>query len=184
MSNEDYIVPSIEVHDGLAEYLGGPDAVEHFSLSILDAARLAGHLCPSVAGAFLVTRAAVLALFPDTKICERGLVTIDIPGGDTDGANGPIGHVLSYITGAWPESGFGGLGGEFVRRNLLRYNSKRLQVGQYRFQRIDTGAVVEISFYPNKAKVPESSNTNFGEIWQTRVKAILNSPDVIEVHRL
>lgn len=184
MNNDGYVIPSIEIHDGLAEYLGGPYEVEHFSLSILDAARLAGHLCPSVAGAFLVTRAAVLALFPDTKICERGLMTIDIPGGDTDGANGPIGHVISYITGAWSENGFGGLGDDFVRRNLLRYNSKSLHLGQYRFQRIDTGAVVEISFHPNKAKVPASNNTNFGGIWQNRVKAILDSSDVIEIHRL
>lgn len=183
-SNESYVVPSIEVHDGLAAYLGGPGEVERFSLSILDVARLSGHLCPSVAGAYLVTRAAVLALFPDTKVCERGLLTIDVPGAETDGANGPIGHVMSYITGAWPESGFAGLRGEFARRNLLRYNSKKVQIGHYRFQRLDTGAVVEISYFPNKANVPASENASFGEMWQTRVKAILNSPDVIEVHRL
>jgi len=175
---------AIEVHDALAEHFGGPSEVVRFSVSVLDAARLSGHLCPSVVGAFLVTRAAVEALFPDTHICERGQLAIDIPGDSADGANGQIGNVMSYITGAWSTSGFGGLRGKFVRRGLLRFNSKKVAFGQYRFERLDNGKVVEISYSPGNAELPAQESTEFAVAWQERVRAILASPDVIKVHEL
>lgn len=175
---------SIEVHDSLAEHFGGPGEVVRFSISVFDAARLSGHLCPSVVGAFLVTRAAVRALFPDTHVCERGLLAIDIPGAETEGANGQIGNVMSYITGAWPTSGFSGLRGRFVRRNLLHYNSKKVAFGQYRFERLDSGKAVEISYHPGEAHMPEPESSNYAQAWQERVRAILDSPDVVEVHEL
>lgn len=174
--------PTIKIHDSLAAYLGGPGDIETFSLSVLDVAKLSGHLCPSVAGAFLATQAAVKALFPENETCERGLIAVDIPGDATEGANGPIGHVISFITGAWPEHGFGGLQGRFVRRNLMNYNSRRLVKGQFRFERLDTGKVVEISYYPFRVPRTEIPGRSFGENWQERVKAILAAADVIEVH--
>lgn len=172
----------VKIHDPLAEYLGGPDKVTTFSVSIVDAARLAGHLCPSVAGAFLATRAAVEVLFPDTKTCIRGLLEVDLSGAPHEGATGPIGHVISYITGAWSTDGFGGLDGQFRRRDLLRFSSKRCKRGAYRFERTDTGQVVHVYYRPGKAELPElDDGDRFAESWQARVRAILASPAVIEI---
>ena len=177
-------ITSIEVYDGLAEHFGGPDDVVRFSISVFDVARLSGHLCPSIVGAFLVTRAAVLELFPDTHVCERGLMAIDIPGGSADGSNGQIGNVMSFITGAWSSSGFGGLRGMFVRRNLLHFDSKKVTVGQYRFERLDNGKVVEVSYCPGNADLPDPESSDYALAWQERIHAILVSPDVIKIHDL
>lgn len=177
-------VPEIKIHDSLAAYLGGPSDVETFSLTLFDAARLAGHLCPSVAGAFLVTRAAVSALFPENQVCERGFISIDLQGGETEGVNGPIGHVMSYITGAWPDHGFAGIHGNFVRKNLMRYDSKRITKGHFRFERIDTGKVIEVSYFPSRAPMGNSEGTTLGEKWQNRVKEIISTPAVIEVFNI
>lgn len=176
-------LPTILIHDPLAEYLGGPADVESFSITLLDAARLSGHLCPSVVGAFLVTQAAIKVLFADNGICERGLIAVDIPGAENERANGPMGHVISYITGAWSESGFGGLGDQFIRRNLLRFNSKRLTQGQFRFERLDTGKVVEVSYFPSRAKPHPPKDSSFQSMWQQRVSDILSSDNVVEVHK-
>lgn len=166
---------SIKVHDSFAAFLGGPADVENFSISIIDAARLAGHLCPSIAGAFVMTRAAVKALFPKTNTCERGQVKIDVAGAANEGVLGPITQVMTYITGACAENGFGGLQGEFVRRNLLSYNSKKVSPGVFRFERIDTGEVIEVSYHPNRAKTSNSV---------TQIEAILTTPEVIEIHEV
>ena len=182
--NDNNEIPEIKIHDPLAAYLGGPATVENFSITLMDAARLAGHLCPSVAGAFLVTRAAVLALFPETKVCERGMIAIDLRGGETEGVNGPIGHVMSYITGAWPGHGFAGIQGNFVRKNLMQYDSTRIKKGHFRFERIDTGKVVEVSYFPNLVPSTKPVSASFGEKWQNRVKEIISSPDVIEVFEI
>lgn len=176
----------IQVYDPLAEYLGGPDEAARFSVSILDAAKLSGHLCPSVAGAFLATRAAIEALYPETRTCVRGQLEVDLPGAPNEGATGPISHVISYITGAWGASGFGGISGQFSRRDLLHYRSERCQEAGYRFERMDTGQAVLVHYRPGLAHLPHRSGgksavDSFAEEWQARVSAILASPEVIEV---
>lgn len=173
----------IKVRDPLATQLGGPAEIEEFSLSLLDVARFSGHLCPSVAGAFLAVDAAVAALFPD-KVCERGLVEVEMPGTVANGANGPIANVIGYITGAWAESGFGGLGGEHRRRDLLRFGAQDLGPGQYRFIRRDTGKKVEITYDPSKAQKTSVLPESFQEMWQQKVLNIVSSPSVIELRFL
>lgn len=56
-------VPAITVADPLAEALGAADGglIEY---RYLDAVKLAGHSCPTVAGAWLMTRAALARLYP------------------------------------------------------------------------------------------------------------------------
>ncbi len=176
-------IPKIKIHDSLAAHLGGPEEIENFSLSLLDVARLAGHLCPSVAGAYLITQAAVQALFPN-GICERGLLQVEIPGSDSEGVNGPMAQVISYITGAWPQTGFAGLHGQYVRKNLMHFNSDKLQKGHFRFTRTDSYQVVEVAYFPNRAKFTARGDGPFGELWQHRVNDILSTPEVIEVFRL
>lgn len=173
----------IKVRDPLAVHLGGPLEIEEFSLSLLDVARLSGHLCPSVAGAFLAVDAAVTALFSD-KVCERGLLEVELPGTVADGANGPISNVIGYITGAWAESGFGGLGGEHRRRGLLRFGTQDLRLGQIRFIRRDTGQAVEITYNPLKANNTSATQVSFQAMWQQKVLNIISSPAVIQIRSL
>lgn len=173
-------IPQIRIHDSLAAHLGGPEEITNFSLSILDVARLAGHLCPSVAGAFLITQAAVNGLFPN-GVCERGLLQIDIPGSDSEGVNGPMAQVMSYITGAWPQTGFAGLHGQYVRKNLMHFNSDKVQKGHFRFTRLDTSQVIEVAYFPNRAEFSARGDESFEDLWQKRVSDILSAPQVIEV---
>jgi len=173
----------IRIYDPLAEYLGGPSEVVRFDLSILDAARLSGHLCPSVAGAFLVSKAAIKALYPDTDTCVRGQIEVDLPGVANEGATGPISNVIGYLTGAWGEHGFAGINGKFSRRELMHFHSPRCVQGAYRFERTDTGEVVHVRYNPGAARGLHDAGTPtaFADAWQARVHAILTSPDVVEV---
>ncbi len=63
-------------HEGILEY--------HY----VDAVRLAGH-SPTVAGAFLMGRAALLALYPDEP-AERGNITVHMPAREDEGTTGNI----------------------------------------------------------------------------------------------
>lgn len=55
-------IPPIVVHDRLAEFLGAADGgvIEY---RYADAVKLAGHSCPTVAGAFLLARRALASLY-------------------------------------------------------------------------------------------------------------------------
>jgi hypothetical protein len=63
-------VKSITLRDPLAEILGAAsDGMMRYSY--LDAVKLAGHSCPTVAGAYLMTLKALEKLYPDS-VAERG----------------------------------------------------------------------------------------------------------------
>jgi len=70
-------IPTIVVHDRLAEFLGAADGgvIEY---RYADAVKLAGHSCPTVAGAYLLARRALAALYPDT-LPERGDIQVESP---------------------------------------------------------------------------------------------------------
>ncbi len=57
-------VASIGVADPLAELLGAAEG-GRIEYRYLDAVKLAGHSCPTVAGAWLMTRTALARLYPD-----------------------------------------------------------------------------------------------------------------------
>ncbi len=62
--------PVVLTHDPFAATLGAArDGVLEYHYE--DAVRLAGHSCPTVAGAFLMGRAALAALYPEEP-AERG----------------------------------------------------------------------------------------------------------------
>ncbi len=174
----------IKIHDPLASFLGGPAPVERFNITLQDCARLAGHLCPSVAGAFLISRAAVQELFSE-GVCVRGTLAVDIAEAHDSGATGPMAHVFSFVMGAWDESGFGGLGGErFRRRNLLTYSSPKATPGWIRFHHLPSGRVIEVGYRPERAPFEPAPNADFASNWQARVSAILAAAEqVIEVRQ-
>ena len=63
--------PRITVRDPLARFLGAADdGVIDYGYA--DVVKLAGHSCPTVASAYLMTRAALGSLYPDALPRARG----------------------------------------------------------------------------------------------------------------
>lgn len=169
---------NIRIHEPFAEFLEATEEESRFSVSLLDVVRFAGHACPSMIGAFFVSRQAVRALFPETETCVRGDVMVELPRGPEEGATGPIANVFSYIFGAWEKSGFGGLGGEnFARRNLLRFSCKEVPSGAFRFRRISTGKTVDLFYDPRKAEVNIDPEWSFQKQWRARISQIAMHPE-------
>ena len=96
------------VEGGLIEY--------HY----VDAVKLAGHSCPAVAGAWLMTRAALARLYPG-ETPRRGEIRVELRQALDEGVAGVIASVASLVTGAANEGGFNGLAGRFrsLSWNLL-----------------------------------------------------------------
>lgn len=169
---------TIQVHEPFAEYLMADPDEYQFSISLLDVVRFAGHACPSMVGAFLISQKAVKELYPETNTLIRGQVTVEVPTSVTQGATGPISNVFSMIFGAWEKSGFGGLQGQFVRRGLLKYDSPEIPPGVFRFRNLKTGTMVDISWDASKAKLPAGvEDLPFQKVWRHRITSILNDPN-------
>lgn len=192
--------PVITVHDGLAELLGAcTDGM--ITYRYIDAVRLAGHSCPTVAGAYLMARRALALLYPD-RIPERGAVQVRFAAPFDEGVAGVIGSVVSLITGASGEGGFKGIGHNFRRQNLM-YFSCAIE-GEVRFDRLDDGASVQLAVQMNRVEAnprtgallkkilgglaaPEEAR-EFASLWQERVRRILldhaDDPELIAVARV
>lgn len=190
-------VRSITVRDPLAEFLGAAEGGV-FEYRYLDAVKAAGHSCPTVASAWLMTAKALDALWPGA-MPERGAIRAEFGEDRTSGVTGVIANIVSLITGATQDTGFKGIGGRFDRRNLLFFNAE--VSAEIRFRRVDSGAAVEVA--ANLSRVPgdprmrelmgmciggvasEEQKREFGRLWQERVRAILldhaDDPEVIIV---
>jgi len=193
-------VPRIRLHDSLAAFLGavGDGIIEY---SYLDAVKLAGHSCPTVASAYGLTRRALQALYGET-LPERGAIRVEFREDPRSGVTGVVANVVSMLTGAAHDTGFKGLAGQFVRRNLLFFTANvPLEI---RFTRQDTGAQVDVA--ANVGQVPGNPEMSvlmqrglggeasadelqrFGALWQERVRRILldhgDDPEVFVVRRV
>lgn len=187
----------LTLRDPLAETLGaalGGIMVYHYE----DVVRLAGHSCPTVAGAWLMARHGLAALYPE-ELPERGGIRVELRGALDAGTTGVVGSVLGLVSGAAGEGGFKGLGGRHVRRDLLAYGVD--MPGEVRFTRLDTGASVLVDYHPEKVppspEMPplmarvvggtadEAEREAFAKLWQDRVRRILvehaQDPEVVVV---
>jgi len=178
-------VPKIRLYDPLAEFLGAIDdgIVEY---SYIDAIKLAGHSCPTVASAYWMTCKALKALYGEA-LPERGNVRVEFRQKSTDGVCGVIANVASLLTGEGNNAAFKGIGGRFDRRNKLLFESD-IQT-ETRFTRLDTMQAVDVSVnlqgVPSSLRVSEllpaclsgtagsADYVEFRQLWQMRVKAIL-----------
>ncbi|OIQ74924.1 hypothetical protein GALL_434160 [mine drainage metagenome] len=178
-------VPRIKMYDPLAKFLGAIDdgIIEY---SYLDAIKLAGHSCPSVASAYWITVKALKALYSQ-EIPERGNIRVEFRQKSTDGVCGVIANIINLITGAGDQAAFKGIGGRFDRRNNLQFESD-IQT-EMRFTRLDNMKMVTVSV--NLKDIPTSSHVlellqlclnetaededhnEFRQLWQMRVRAIL-----------
>jgi len=138
--------PVITLYDPLAEFLG---AVEGGVMQnrYLDVVKLSGHSCPTVACAFLMTRAALYALYAE-KLPVRGEICVDFRDTQTEGTTGVVANVLALITGAAGPGGFKGIGGRYHRNGLLGFSAHI--DGEILLTRTDTGAAVEVSANPER----------------------------------
>ena len=193
----DEITP-IKLKDPLADVLG---AFENglYEISYKEVVKGAGHSCPTVAGAYIMTQKALEALYGDTPAL-RGDVEVYFKESLEDGVAGVIGNVISYITGATDKSGFKGLGGKFARHSLMFYGND-IGEASARFKSLSSGKTIDI-FY-NPSSIPASAQMQplmqrimqgvasgeekqlFGELWQERVAKIFqNIEDVIQIKEL
>ncbi|MBK4722070.1 hypothetical protein JJL56_24765 [Azospirillum sp. YIM DDC1] len=131
--------PRLVVCDPLSAFLGAAeDGLLEYGYA--DAVRLAGHSCPTVAGAYLMTIRSLERLYPD-EVPERGAVAVSVREAAAEGVAGVMASVATLLTGATESTGFKGIAGRFDRRNLLSFGVG-IQ-GTMAFVRMDTGAGVQ-----------------------------------------
>jgi hypothetical protein len=178
-------IPTLTLRDPLAELLGAAEGglIEY---CFADAVKLAGHSCPTVAGAWLMCVRALYALYGD-ETPVRGNIAVALHENLDSGVAGVIASVATLLTGAAGDGGFKGLGGRHGRRGLLKFGVAG--IAGMTLMRLDTNAAVDCVFRPNSvpadprlgALLPavvhdtaDAAETRlFGELWQDRVKRIL-----------
>jgi hypothetical protein len=190
--------PVVRTIDPFAAMLGAAaDGVLDYHY--VDAVRLAGHSCPTVAGAFLMGRAALAALYQDEP-AERGAISVHMPAPESEGTTGVVAQVLTLLTGAAGDNGFYGIQGRFKRRGLLSFAAQR-EGEAITFKRRDTGKSVSVSLDvslvpgdPAQAgrmaailqdRADDQIRADFANAWQDRVRRLLlefaDDPRVVQV---
>ncbi len=182
-------VEPVVLQDPLSGFLG---AFEKGKLEItyLDCVKLAGHSCPTVAGAYLMTLRGLKELYSDS-LPQRGYIKVEMRDSEANGVTGVICSVVSFIAGAGGAGGFKGLQGNMSRNNLNSYNANISR--EVRLSRIDTGASVEIDYDPSTIMpsaqmqplmgkmmqniASDEEKIAFGKLWQERVEKILLGDD-------
>lgn len=159
-------VRPIRFREPLAETLGA-FKVENTTLeyNFIDVVKMAGHACPTIAGAYLVCQKALEALYLD-DIPVRGEISITVYGEPDEGIYGVMAQVFSFLTGAASASGFRGLGHKFKRKDLLKFNPEKIdsQAMCFEFKRLDSGKDVLAKFYPRQIPFPENKAKRLGEL--------------------
>ncbi len=187
-------IESIQLKDPLSQVLGAFEAGE-YEISYLEVVKAAGHSCPTVAGAYIITQEALKVLYPEGR-AVRGAIKVEFEEDLEDGVAGVIANVVSQITGATDKSGFKGLQGQFARHSLMHFNANI--DASARFTRVDNGKSVDVTYNPGSVMpdpqmmplmqklssgeaTPEDVKA-FGALWQDRVKRIFeNLSEVVEV---
>lgn len=180
-------VPPIKLYDPLSEFLGAFEEGE-LEISYLECVKLAGHSCPTVAGAYLMASKGLSALY-GTTLPSRGSIKIEMQSAENEGVTGVVCNIISFIVGASGVGGFKGIQGNFSRNNLIRYNVP--MNGEVKLTRLDTNESVTLSYDPSmvmpdammqplmgkslQGLASKEELKTFGKLWQKRVKEILLS---------
>ena len=189
-------IPTIKFQDDLACLLGAfEDGIIEYSY--LDVVKSAGHSCPTVLGAYLMTLQGLKALH-ENEIPKRGNILVEFRENQTTGVAGVIASVITNITGSTTTNGFKGLAGKYDRNHLMSFE-KDINGASVRFTRRDTQKNVDVFYNANSIlphanmnslmqKCIQGSATNeekveFGKHWQKRDEDISNSiEEVIKVN--
>ena len=191
--------PTITLRDPLAAFLGvSKSGVMTYAYA--DAVKLAGHSCATVAGAYLMVRNGLSHLY-DGEMPERGGVEVYMRDSRDRGTTGVIAAVATLLTGAAPETGFGGIGAHrrFTRRDLLHFDAPI--DGLLALRRCDNGRGVvldlETAVVPASTEMQillprvmagqadEDEQAHFAALWQARVEQMLvkhaDDPDLVQI---
>ncbi len=161
-----YEVNPIRFKEPLAETLGAfreKDAVLEYTF--IETVKMAGHACPTVAGAYMSCQEALNVLYQD-EIPIRGNIAVTVFGDPDEGVYGVIGQVFSFLTGAASTSGFKGLAQNYVRRDLLQFSSEEIDSESmcFEFKRLDNEARVLVKFYPKRIPYPTDNAIRLNEL--------------------
>ena len=190
-------IETIKLKDNLSDFLGTfEEGIVEFSY--LDIVKSAGHSCPTVAGAYIMTLVGLKELYKN-EIPIRGEVHISFKEDGISGVSGVISNVITQITGATHENGFKGLNGKFKRDNLISYNDTIYS--DIKFTRLDNNDSVELIYDTSslndnslmsqlmqklmQGKATQEEKIKFGTLWQQKVETIfLNIDKVIKLKTL
>ena len=184
-------IESITLYDPLSDVLGAFEDGK-ITFSYLDVVKSAGHSCPTMAGAYLMIREGLKALYPNS-LPERGALKVFFKERQEEGTTGVIANAFSLITGATENWGFKGFGGNYVRKDLMEFSAEI--PFQVRIMRMDTEAHVDISYNPASIEIDplmqplmkkiltgvlnQEEKVTFKELWQARVAKILENFDKV-----
>jgi len=174
-------IETIVLQDELAKFLG-VNETGIIEISYLDIVKTAGHSCGTVAGAYLSALLGLKALFGET-LPKRGEIKVELKRAVTEENAGVVGCVLSNITGATTDYGFGGIpGGKFNRRDLLFYSAD-IET-DIRFTRLDTKESIGVNYHPHRVVNPmkilmstigENATQDDIETFPTRFQAMVHT---------
>ena len=197
----EYDTEPIRIRDPVAEALSVLEPGEPFVFGYDDVVKQAGHSCPTAAGSFRVVQVGLDKLYPDEHPV-RGDIAVRVAGRKEDAAYGVMSRIVSYLTGAAEEDGFGGLaGGHGARNDLMEFDAIDERDGPtFVFERTDTGEAVEVVYHVGEVpeagpgvqhldKMVEGTATadqreEFRRDWHDRVRTVLDDDRLFEVRRL
>lgn len=180
-----YATSSIKLYEPLYD-LFGVNKNAHVEFTFEDAVKIAGHACPTVAGAFLLAYHGARKLYEgETPI--RGSFQLLFKEDESVGVTGVISTIMGSILGASGIGGFKGLGGQFARNNRVLYNQSISS--QVAILRTDTNAIVYLDYHPELIPLHQetsqllskilndqatlSEKSTFQKLWNQRLEAIL-----------
>ena len=191
-------VDKVRMYDPLAATLGSSvDGL--FEYSFLDVVKFTGHGCPTVAGAYMCCLHVLRRLYKNDETPVRGQLKVHLRSLESEGANGVIGSVLTYLLGAAGAGGFKGLAGQFSRNYLIEYGVD--QSCQIIIERLDTSRRVGIDYHPQhvpsdpnvshllKKVIDQTSSVEetklLHDLWNTRVsKLLIDEKDNLNIYAL
>lgn len=188
----EYDVEPIRIRDPVAEALAVLEPGDPFVVTYHDVVKAAGHSCPTASGAYRITQLGLDALYPD-DLPVRSEIEVLAAGPRDDATYGVMGRLISNVTGAAQEDGFGGLaGGLGNRQNMLTFDAFDPDSADptFRFRRTDTDKTVEVTYHVGDVPdggpalgnlqqiidgtASEQDRELFAEAWHGRVRAVLS----------
>jgi len=185
-------IESIVVYDDLCEFLGvNEDGILEFSYA--DIVKSAGHSCATVAGAYLMAQKGLQALYKG-ETPQRGYIKVELQKSTREENSGVVGAVISNITGATSDFGFGGIPtGKYNRRDLLFFEVEMNH--DLCLTRLDSGEKVYVDYRPQKVVNPmailksaikpdakQEDIESFPQRFQKMVQTVFeNADEVIEI---
>lgn len=195
----EYDVEPIRVRDPVAEALGVLKPGAPFVITYRDAVKEAGHSCPTASGAYRIAQLGLDALYPDSDPV-RSEIEVQAAGPRDDATYGVMSRIVSHVTGATEDDGFGGLAGGYGgRRDLLRFDAFDPDTPDptFRFRRTDTDATIEVTYHVsdlpdggpaigNLQQILDGSASDqqreaFADAWHRRVQVVLSDDSLFTV---